>query len=629
MSSVPKDNTKLKKWSIRAYRIFKKIKGNPKSVLKAVKILLTHSPGYSYHKLLSLDGQNNQGDRFQRYQKYFNNHYPHDSSKIRKQLKSLNRRPLLSVIMPIYNPQLKFLREALDSVLNQAYTHWELCLADDHSTKPGVVEIIKEYADKDSRIKYVLRPKNGHICKASNSALKMATGDYIVLLDNDDLLWPNALYEIAKTVNEHPEADLIYSDEDKLMEDGNTHTDPFFKPDWSPDYLRSVNYITHLAAIKSQSMKKLKGFKVGTEGAQDWDLFLRLSHISQNIIHIPKILYSWRMSPTSTASEIGARNAKNYAYINQKMVLEADLKRRGLKGEILPTEFLGVWQIKYKITGNPKISIIIPTKDKFELISQNLSSLFKKTTYKNYEVIIIDTGSGDPKVWQLYQKLSDKIKVFKWNKDFNFSEVCNFGVRKSKGDYFLFLNNDTEIISPDWIQGMLSLAQLKHIGAVSCKLLYPDKKIQHLGGLLGITGDPDEIGIAGHAFRGQVNNFNLFNSKAIKNYSFVTGACMMVSKYKYSQVYGFDPQFKIAFNDIDFCLKLFRKGYYNAVNPHVSLFHKESASLKKPGEAGRDINQWKKEIKLFLKRWNNLRENDPFSNQNFSKDTENFDNFIT
>lgn len=334
------------------------------------------------------------------------------------------------------------------------------------------------------------------------------------------------------------------------------------------------------------------------------------------------------MSPTSTASETGARNAKNYAYINQKKVLEADLKRRKILGQVIPTEFLGVWQVKYKINHNSKVSIIIPTKDKYELINQCLNSIFKKTTYSNYEVIIVDTGSTDPKVWQLYQKFSQKIKVLKWHQEFNFSAVCNFGVSKTTGNYLLFLNNDTEIISPNWIEDMLALAQQPHVGAVSCKLLYPNHKIQHLGGLLGITGDPDEIGVAGHAFRGTPDGFHHFDRLAIKNYSFVTGACLLIATAKFKQVGGFDPQFKIAFNDIDFCLKLLQQGYYNVVTPHVSLYHKESASLKKPGEKGRSITQWKNEIKLFLKRWDKLRQNDPFFNPNISKNTENFDVFI-
>lgn len=629
MSKVSQaDSTKLKRWTTRIYRLFKKIKANPKAVSKALKVIFTHTPAYTYRKLLSLDGQSNQSDRFEKYQSYYHNNFPKNIKKLKKNSQKLKTKPLLSVIMPIYNPPIKFLKEAINSVLNQAYANWELCLADDHSSDPEVVKTIKEYAALDSRIKYVLRPQNGHICKASNSALKLAAGDYIILLDDDDILWPNALYEVAKYINLYPQADLIYSDEDKLMEDGITHTDPFFKPDWSPDYLRSVNYITHLATIKKTTMDKLKGFLPGTEGAQDWDLFLRLSYISQHIFHIPKILYSWRMSPSSTASETGARNAKNYAYINQKKVLEADLKRRGLKGKVLPTEFLGVWEMQYGILDHPKISIIIPTKDKYELISQCLKSIVQKTTYPNYEIIIIDTGSTDPKVWQLYQQLSKNIKVYKWKKEFNFSEVCNFGVTKATGSYFLFLNNDTEIISKNWIEGMLSLAQQKHIGAVSCKLLYPDNKIQHLGGLLGITGDPDEIGIAGHAYRGTSNGFHHFDRLAIKNYSFVTGACLLVSKQKFNQVKGFGPQFKIAFNDIDFCLKLYKQGYYNIVNPHISLYHKESATLKKPGEQGRSIAQWKNEIKLFLKRWNHLRENDPFSNPTISKNTENFDIFV-
>lgn len=334
------------------------------------------------------------------------------------------------------------------------------------------------------------------------------------------------------------------------------------------------------------------------------------------------------MSPNSTASQEGALNAKKYAFENQKRVLEEDLKSRNFKGEIVPTEYLGVWRTKYLIKNKPLVSIIIPTKDKLELIQPCIESIIKKTTYKNYEIIIVDTGSTDKKVFIFYKKLKNKIKVYNWKKDFNFSSVSNFGASKAKGDYFLFLNNDTEIISNNWVEGLLEHAQRKEIGAVSGKLLYPNNKIQHLGGLLGITGDPDEIGIAGHAYRGTPDGFHHFDRLSVKNYSFVTGACLMVSKEKFDKIGGFDPSFKIAFNDIDFCLKLFTKlKLYNVVNPFVELYHKESASLKKPGENGRSVKQWKNEVKLFIKRWNYLREKDPFNNPNISLNTENFDLF--
>lgn len=630
VKKITTKNTRLVRWKTRIISLIKKIKGNPKIILKVLKMSFSNPPSYILMRLLSLDGQNERKDFFALYQKFFKKTYPSDIEikKMRILTYQLKNKPLISILMPVYNPPIRFLKEAIDSVLNQAYQNWEFCIADDNSSNLSIKKVIKEYAQKDKRIKYIFREKNGHISAASNSALELASGEYVALLDHDDILWPNALFEVVQMLQKNYETDLIYSDEDKLMENGTTHIEPFFKPNWSPDYLRSVNYITHFAVLKRKLVKEIGGFRTGYEGAQDWDLFLRISHKTKNIIHIPKILYSWRISPNSTASTEGALNAKKYAYQNQKKVLESDLKTRHNLGEIQATEYLGIWRTKYAITAKPLVSIIIPTKDKLTLLQACIESIHKKSTYNNYEIIIIDTGSTDKGVWDFYNTLSNKLSVYKWTDEFNFSSVCNFGGSKAKGEYFLFLNNDTEVISKDWIEGLLEHAQRKEIGAVGCKLLYPNKKIQHLGGLLGITGDPNEIGIGGHAFRGTPDGFRHFDRLAIKNYSFVTGACLMISKKKFEKVGGFDPMFQIAFNDIDFCLKLYIKhGLYNLVNPFVELYHKESASLKSPGENGRSVEQWKKEIKLFLQRWNYIRENDPFNNPNFSLNTENFDLF--
>lgn len=604
---------------------------SPKTILKKFFAL------YRFH--------NSQSETFMEYSQWINTNYPSkkELKEQRETSKKFSQRPLISIIMPTFNTEIQFLTEAINSVLNQTYDNWELCIADDASTNQKVINLIRKYQKKDKRIKYTIRKKNGHICKASNSALKLAAGKYISLLDHDDVLWPNALFEIVTVINKYPNTKFIYSDEDKILEDGKTHVDPFFKPDWSPDYLRSLNYITHFTTIKKTEIDKVEGFKVGTEGAQDWSLFLRVTRNldktanynnhpytdDNQIIHIPKILYSWRISNHSTASSEHAEKAKSYAYINQKSILNNDLKSRGIKGNVLKTEYLGCWNIKYA-PKQEQISIIIPTKDKYNYISKCINSIYSKSTYSMFEVIIVDTGSTDDLVLKLYEEYKSShtnFRVIKWNKEFNFSEVCNYGVSKANGEYLLFLNNDTEVLSSDWLERMLGLAQQEHVGAVSGKLLYPNHKIQHLGGLLGITGDPKELGIAGHAYRGSKELFRHFDRLAIKNYSFVTGACLMINLNKFKKIGGFDPEFKIAFNDIDFCLRLNKLGYFHAVDPYVELLHKESASLKSPGEDGRDLTVWKKEIALFLEKWDNYREKDPFYNFNLSLNREDFQGF--
>ncbi|GIW65404.1 MAG: glycosyl transferase family 2 [Candidatus Parcubacteria bacterium] len=613
-----------------------------KKIIKAIKILLTSGPKGLIEKIKEKQIQYNQVASInQQYQLWIKKHYPtKETLKKQKQgIKKFKLKPLISIITPVYNPEKQHLIECIESVINQSHENWELCLVDDASTKKYVKKILNEYAKKDKRIKVKFREKNGHICRASNDAFKMAKGEYIALLDHDDFLWPNALYEVVKLINKKPHTQFIYSDEDKLDYDGKTHIDPFFKPDWSPDYLRSINYITHFAVLKKTLIDAIGGFRVGTEGAQDWDLFLRATYwLEKNIDHchpldpknpiqhIPTVLYSWRKTTQSTASEKHAEFVKSYAYKNQKKVLEDDLKRRGYEGEVLPTKYLGLWRVKYKIKGNPLVSIIIPTKDKYEYISRCLNSILKKTTYKNFELVIVDTGSTDEKVWKLYEKVKKKHKktqILKWKKEFNFSAVCNYGAEKAKGEFFLFLNNDTEVITPDWIEGMLEHVQRKEIGAVGCKLLYPNRRIQHAGIVLGIRGGPIKKGIAGHILKGVRDGIDLgiYSSLlySVKNYSGVTAASLMINKNKFL---NFDTKFKIAFNDVDLNLRILKNKYFNLCNCDIKLYHYESISVGKPGETTRDVNLFRKEIERMYKKWDWILENDPFYNKNFSLNNE-------
>ena len=562
------------------------------------------------------------------YRKWFKKNFPsqEDIDKQKTAQKQFDKRPLISVLVPTYNTNIKHLKECIESVISQSYDNWQLCIADDNSADQKVRDTIKQYAAKDKRIKYVFREKNGHICEASNSALKLAKGHYIALLDHDDILWPNALYENVALINKHPDAKFIYSDEDKLSETGKKHEDPFFKPDWSFDFLRSINYITHFAVLERSLVEQVGGFRTGYEGAQDWDLFLRASRELNHVYHVQTVLYSWRKSDTSTAK---TPSAKDYAYVNQEKALKDDIKARGLTAKLSWEVPLLMWRVNYEVKKDPLVSIVIPTKDQYSFIKRCLDSIKTKSTYQNYEVVIVDTGSSDEKVWELYEthkNLGKGLRVVKWNKKpFNFASACDYGADKSKGEYLLFLNNDTEVITKSWINDMLGYAQQKDIGAVGCKLYYPNKKIQHAGIILGVGGQNGTPGIAGHYFPAFIDKPPQDPAQPLyiggaRDFTAVTAACVMVSKSKFDAVKGFDPIFRIAFNDVDMCLKLYDKGLRNVYLPQVTLYHYESISVGKPGSKQRDLGVFEKEIKLMLKKWGPLIENDPYYHPAFRKD---------
>ncbi|MDQ3075853.1 MAG: glycosyltransferase family 2 protein [bacterium] len=570
---------------------------------------------------------NSKQQRSTEYSKWVKRNYPTQNvlNLQKEQAQKLKNKPLISVIVPTYNTNIKQLKTCIDSVLQQNYSNWELCIADDASTDEQVRDVITIYAEQDDRIKFKFRNNNGHICKASNTALSLAKGEYVSLLDHDDVLWPNALFEVVKEINRHPKAKFIYSDEDKISEDGKIHSDPFFKPDWSPEFLRSINYITHFSTIDSSLVNKLGGFRPGYEGAQDWDLFLRVSRETDEIYHVPTILYSWRKSENSTAQQA---SAKTYAYDNQKKALLDDVKQRGMNAKINWQIPFSMWRLDYKLVEKSLVSIIIPTKDQYNYIRRCLKSIHEKTKYTNFEVVIVDTGSTDERVWKLYdeyQNIFEKFKILKWEELFNFAAVCDYGAKLASGKYFLFLNNDTEVISHSWIEDMLGYAQQKDIGAVGCKLLYPDGKLQHAGIILGVGGRDGTPGVAGHFFPGFIENppqdsmLQLYVG-GTRDFTAVTAACVMVSKEKFERVKGFDKDFRIAFNDVDFCLKLYTLGLRNVYLPHVQLFHFESVSVGQPGSKVRDLKEFSKEINMMIRRWKPLIENDPYYHKEFRRD---------
>jgi GT2 family glycosyltransferase len=525
----------------------------------------------------------------------------------RDEAHKLRHQPLVSILLPTYNTKPHYLRECIDAVLEQTYTNWELCISDDASPNDSTKAVIREYVEKYDNIHAIFNKKNGHIVVSSNVALEMAKGEYVSLLDHDDLLQPNALFETVKMINEHPDADLVYSDEDKLEND-SVHIEPFFKPDWSPDFLYSCNYITHFATLKTTTMKQVNGFTPGTQGAQDWDLFLKISSVTDKIYHVPKILYTWRKSDTSTAS---SPDSKPYAYINQRKALHNSLVAKKINGSIEAQESLGFWRVRYGIEGTPLVSIIIPTIDNYKYIKRCVDSIIEKSDYPHFEIIIVDTGSTDPDVEDLYKKLmfeNPEIKVVRWNKKpFNFSDACNFGVEKSSGDYTLFLNNDTMVVTNGWIEGMLEYAQRKDVGMVGVRLQFPSETLQHAGVVLSADH------VAFHPLYNQYIKDYLSSNYTlnIRNISAVTAACSMVSRKKFDEVGGFDNQLRVTYNDVDLCLKLMDKGYRNVYNPFVQLYHYESISIGRINTKDRDQNEFEEAKALMKKRWSKYLERDP------------------
>ncbi|RCV65570.1 Glycosyltransferase, partial [Methanophagales archaeon] len=496
----------------------------------------------------------------------------------KKESRSFNYRPKISIVTPVWNIEEKLLRAAIESVLNQVYDNWELCLVDGGSTKPHVKTILKEYAKNDSRIKVIFLSENKGIAGNSNAALSLATGEFVTFLDHDDELAPVTLYEIVNLLNENPDFDYIYSDDDKIDERGK-RKEPFFKPDWSPDTFLSCNYPIHITAIRKSLLDLVNGFRKGYDGSQDYDLFLRVTErIGKNrIAHIPKILYHWRTIATSAASSL---EAKPYAYTAAKKALkDAAVRRRIETEDVIDGIWIGSYRFKYKIKGSPKVSIIIPTKDKVDTLKTCIDSIVEKTDYENYELVIVDNQSKEGETFEYYDKIKNNlgIKILDYNKPFNFSAINNFAVSKVDAGYILFLNSDTEVISEEWLSAMLEHAQRSEVGAVGAKLLYPNNTIQHAGIIIGIIGKPP---VAGHSHRYfPASHFGYCGRiQHVQNLSAVTAACMMVRKEVFEEVGGFDEHLAVAFNDVDFCLKIREQDYLIVYTPYAELYHYESLS---------------------------------------------------
>jgi len=597
-----------------------KLKSNPLVIFKGLKILITKGPLEFKKKLVGVQEREIKINEInQQYQIWLQKHSPTEEEleRQRKRQKRFKYRPKISIITPVYNTKKRWLRACIESVLNQTYDNWELCLADDASTKPYIKPILEEYKKKDRRIKVVYRRKNGHICRASNSALRIATGEFIALLDHDDELKPHALFRVAELLSKHPDADMIYSDEDKAELDGRL-VDPHFKPDWSPDMFLSMMYTCHLGVYRKSIIDEIGGFRPGYEGSQDYDLVLRFTEKTGKIFHIPDVLYTWRKIPGSTS--IDGSKAKPYAYLAAKKALASAIRRRKIDAKVIDGAAEGLYRIQYKIKGEPMISIIIPTKDKVNYLKKCIDSILKKTTYRNYEILIVDTGSKEKRTWDYYKALrrNPKARLLKWRKSFNFASANNFAVARAVGEYVLFLNNDTNVITPEWLEAMLEHAQRREVGAVGAKLYFEDNSIQHCGVILGLG--PDRV--AGHIFVHHTGHGYFGYADVIRNYSAVTAACMLISKKKFDEVGGFNEKLGVCYNDVDLCLKLRQKGYLIVYTPYAKLYHYESVSLGKIEKKERGTD--KKEVEYMQKKWGVLLQNDPYYNPNLTLDRGDF-----
>ena len=560
------------------------------------------------------------------YEKWIEKNEKFNKKEIEKEIEGFRYKPKISIITPVYNVDPKWLDKCIHSVRNQFYENWELCLHDDASTNKETIKCLKKWKEKsDPRIKISFGKENQHISGASNETLKLATGDFVALLDNDDELSPDALYENVKLLNEYPEADFIYSDEDKIKMDGR-RVDPFFKPDWSREFFLTTMYTCHLGIYRKSIVDEINGFRKGFEGSQDYDLVLRfiekVDH--KRIFHISKILYHWRKIEGSTAQKT---NSKNYAYIAGKKALVDYLERNNISGNVEDGISPGAFRIKRNLKNHPLVSIIIPTKDKIDYLRPCVLSIVKKTDYPNVEIIIIDTGSREKATYDFYDEIKndEKIKIIDYQKsEFNFAEANNWAAQKVKGKYLLFLNNDTEVINADWLTSMMEYAQLKDVGVVGSKLLFPNNTIQHMGVVIGLRGGASHAGICFPEW--QFMGFPFLHAKdVVRDVSSVTAACLLIRKKIFDKVNGFNEKFKIAFNDTDLCLKVKKLGYKIIYTPYAKLIHHESVSFGRPYDDPRRSNDlFEKERRIFNSKWKISEDyHDPFYNVNLTTRNEN------
>ena len=577
------------------YRMLKN-KENRKMFIKKVKeIGFLKGFKYSFYKLVVPESKEYQEEKY--------NKWRSEKATI-KENKEFKYEPLISIITPLYNTPKEFFIDYIKSLQEQTYTNWEVCLVDASETQ---LEYVKNINDK--RLNYKRLEENKGISENSNEAIQIASGEFLALVDHDDIIAPNALYEVVKKLNEKPETDFIYSDEDKFEGNVENRFYPFFKPDFSPDFLRSNNYICHLSVIRKTLVEKIGGFRKEFDGAQDYDLILRITENTNKIEHIPDILYHWRIHSTSTAQNM---ETKNYAIEAGRRAIEEHCKRLELPIEKVESiKPLGSYRTKYRVIGEPLISIIIPNKDSIKYLKRAINSILK-STYKNYEIIIVENNSTKKSTFKYYEKIKTFAKIIKYEGEFNYSKINNFGVTYANGEYLLLLNNDIKVITKDWLEEMLSICQREDVGIVGAKLLYSDKTVQHAGVVVGMGG------IAGHVNRliSDKNPGYFGRVAVINNYSAVTAACLMTKKELYEKVEGLDEKFKVAFNDVDFCMKIRKLQKLVVYTPFARLFHYESKT-RGYEDTPEKLERFNGEIKLIESKWKDeLEKGDTYFNPN-------------
>ena len=547
------------------------------------------------------------------YGPWFEKHKPAESELEKQRKHTFQENPVFSVVVPAYKTPVLFLEQMIDSVRSQTYPHWELCIANASPEDREMAAVLERYMKLDSRIRVKNLDENLGIAENTNEAFSMASGEFAGLLDHDDLLAPQALFRMADAFNKNSEYDVFYTDEDKVTTDLSEHFQPHFKPDFNLDLLRSNNYITHFFVVRTALVKKVGGFRREYDGAQDYDFIFRCVEQAKEICHIPEVLYHWRTHKASTADNPAS---KMYAFDAGKRAIEGNLARSGVKGVVSHTKDLGFYQVEYPVKGNPLISILIPNKDQKDSLKKCLDSVFEKSTYTNYEIIIIENNSVEDETFAYYKELEKRfnVKIVTWKGEFNYSAINNFGEKEANGDYLLFLNNDVEVINPRWMEEMLGNCQRKEVGIVGAKLYYPDDTIQHAGTIIGIGG------IAGHAFLNMPRSRTGYLHKASiqMDLSAVTAACMMMKKDVFDKLGGFEEKLTVAFNDVDLCLRTVQAGYLVVYNPRVELYHYESKS-RGSEDSEEKVRRFQGEIEFMRTRWIRILKNgDPNYNKNLT-----------
>ena len=568
----------------------------------------------SKHKLQGIDNDYD-------YSEWYDLTKPTDEELEAQRKTDFPHMPLFSIVIPGYKTPERYLRELLDSIRTQTYTNWEVCFVDGSPHGSSCVRVLEQYAAKDARIRYISLGKNEGIVGNTNAALAMATGDWVVLCDHDDTLPAHALYELAKAANEHEKAQVIYTDEDKLDMDGKALFDPHFKPDFNPDLLTSVNYICHLFAVRRDLLENVGNFRQEFEGAQDYDFIFRCTEAAEEVYHVPKVCYHWRCHQNSTASN---PESKQYAFTAGAKAIMAHYERMGIAAESVTKGVdYGIYHTKFVIQGDPLVSVIIPNKDHTEDLDTCIRSLLDHSTYQNLEFIVVENNSTKPETFAYYEKIQKEyvnVRVVTWEREFNYSAINNFGEQFATGEYLLLLNNDTELIEPDTIREMMGFCQREDVGIVGARLLYGDDTIQHAGVVIGFGG------VAGHTFIGLHSAENSYFHRAMcaQDYSAVTAACLMTKRSVFEAVGGLSEELAVAFNDIDYCMKVRALGKLVVYAPYALLHHYESKS-RGLEDTPQKVERFNREVAMFIKKWPDIiQKGDPYYNPNLTLRKSNF-----